>query len=414
MEKNKEKQNIPHGWQEQALAEICDIFNGSTPKRSISAYWNDGVIPWFTVDDIRSGGRIINKTNQKITEKGLKESSVKLLPAETVLLCCTASIGEVAFTTIPLTTNQQFNGLVSKDKSKLLPYYLFYSTQKLGENIKDKSGKTTISFLSVGTLSKVKILVPPLKEQQKIAEILNIVDEDIEKTKTTIKATEKLKRGLMQELFTRGIGHTKFQQTELGEIPESWKVCELGTVSKVERGKFSHRPRNDPRFFCGDIPFIQTGDVVNSGGRVKKYSQSLNQKGLEVSKFFPAGTIVLTIAANIGDTAILEFDSCFPDSLVGITVNPGMNNIFLEYFLSTRKKYLNGIATQSAQKNINLQKLNPMFVIVPDISEQKQMAEILLSVDVKITINKKLLAKQTELKKGLMQDLLSGKKRVNT
>ncbi|KKU12718.1 MAG: N-6 DNA methylase [Candidatus Magasanikbacteria bacterium GW2011_GWC2_45_8] len=153
------QKNIPKGWQEKKLGDVCDIVNGSTPKRSVSEYWENGNIPWFTVDDIRSNGRIISKTNQSITDKALKGTSVKLLPEDSVLLCCTASLGEVALTKIPLTTNQQFNGLVSKDKKNLFPYYLFYSAQKFGENLKSKSGKTTINFLSVGSLSKEKVLI---------------------------------------------------------------------------------------------------------------------------------------------------------------------------------------------------------------------------------------------------------------
>jgi type I restriction enzyme, S subunit len=413
MKTNAIQNNIPSGWQEKILGDVCDIINGSTPKRSVSEYWENGTIPWFTVDDIRSHGRIISATNQSITSRALKETSVRLIPEDSVLLCCTASIGEVAFTKIPLTTNQQFNGLVSKDKKTLFPYYLFYSAQKFGQNLKHKSGQTTINFLSAGSLKKEKILLPPIKEQQKIAEILSTVDEEIKKTDEIIAAIEKLKRGLMQQLFTRGIGHTKFKKTEIGEIPSEWKTEKLESIARVERGKFSHRPRNDPKFYGGNIPFIQTGDVVNSNGRIEKFSQTLNEEGLAISKKFLKGTIVLTIAANIGDTGILGFDSCFPDSLVGITANNSMDNVFLEYFLRTRKDYLNSIATQSAQKNINLQKLEPMLVIKPDIVEQYKIAKILSSVDEKISVNQKLKTKLTLLKKGLMQDLLSGEKRVN-
>jgi len=191
-----------NGWEEKRLGDICDIVNGSTPKRTVSEYWENGNIPWFTVEDIRSSGRIINKTNQSITDKALKETSVKLLPEDSVLLCCTASLGEVAFTKIPLTTNQQFNGLISKDKENLYPEYLFYSAQKLGESLKSKSGKTTISFLSVGTLSKEKILLPSLEEQQKIADIFSSIDEKISVNKKLKEKLITLKKGLMQDLLS--------------------------------------------------------------------------------------------------------------------------------------------------------------------------------------------------------------------
>ncbi|RJQ33051.1 restriction endonuclease subunit S [Candidatus Parcubacteria bacterium] len=265
----------------------------------------------------------------------------------------------------------------------------------------------------ISQYQNMEVVVPPLPEQKKIAEILGTVDDEIRKTDEVIVATEKLKRGLMQQLFTRGIGHTKFKKTEIGEIPEGWIISKLSEVAKVERGKFSHRPRNAPEFYGGDIPFIQTGDVVDSNGKISSYTQTLNEKGLSVSKLFRKGTIVITIAANIGDTGILQFDSCFPDSLVGITPSEKIDAVFLEYYLRTKKEYLNSISTQSAQKNINLEKLNPLLVVLPAKDEQQKIAEIMSSIDEKISINQKLKGRLTFLKKGLMQDLLSGRVRAN-
>ena len=106
---------IDPDWLMVALGDVCDIFNGSTPSRKKTEYWKNGTVPWFTVDDIRRNGRIIRKTIQLTTKKALEETSLSLLPRSTVLVCCTASVGECAFAEIELTTNQQFNGLVVKD-----------------------------------------------------------------------------------------------------------------------------------------------------------------------------------------------------------------------------------------------------------------------------------------------------------
>jgi type I restriction enzyme S subunit len=256
------------------------------------------------------------------------------------------------------------------------------------------------------------ILEPSIFEQKKIVDVLTSVDDEIKKIDSVVLQTEELKKGLMQDLFAKGIGHKKFKKTEIGTIPEEWNISKLSEVAKVERGKFSHRPRNAPEFYGGDIPFIQTGNVVNSNGKISSYTQTLNEKGLSVSKLFKKGTIVITIAANIGDTGILQFDSCFPDSLIGITPSEKIDSIFLEYYLRTQKEYLNSISTQSAQKNINLEKLNPLPIILPTKDEQKKIAGILLSIDEKIIVNTKYRATLTKLKKGLMSDLLSGKVRV--
>src|SRR6185369_2428032 len=109
------------------LSEVCDIFNGSTPSKQEPRYWNCGTVPWFTVEDIRKNGRIVESTEKFVTTEALNETSLKLLPKHSVLLCCTASVGEYAFTEIELTTNQQFNGLVVNRAfaERLLPKFLF-------------------------------------------------------------------------------------------------------------------------------------------------------------------------------------------------------------------------------------------------------------------------------------------------
>ncbi len=256
------------------------------------------------------------------------------------------------------------------------------------------------------------IVIPLLHEQSKIGEILSSLDKEIQKIESIVLETGTLRSALMQVLFTEGIGHKSFKKTEVGKLPETWSVKKLSQIATVERGKFSHRPRNAPEFYGGDIPFIQTGDVVNSNGRINSYHQTLNEKGLAVSKLFKKGTIVITIAANIGDTGILEFDSCFPDSLIGITCSSEIDSVFLEFYLRTQKNYLNSISTQSAQKNINLEKLNPLFIVLPPMVEQKRIANILYSLDEKIEVGKQLKTEFVQLKKGLMSDLLSGKVRV--
>lgn len=124
-----------------------------------------------------------------------------------------------------------------------------------------------------------------------------------------------------------------FKQTEIGALPVEWEIAPFGTLASIERGKFSARPRNDPRFYGGDIPFLQTGDVTRSGGVIEQYSQTLNSDGLRVSKLFPKGTLLFTIAANIGDVGITAFDAAFPDSLVAVSPRSSIDKQWLFYEL---------------------------------------------------------------------------------
>ena len=144
-------------------------------------------------------------------------------------------------------------------------------------------------------------------------------------------------------------------------VPNGWNFKTLDELAIVERGKFSARPRNDPRYYGGSIPFVQTGDIASSKTYLTDYSQTLNEEGLKVSKLFPKNTILITIAANIGDTAITSFDVACPDSLVAIQpVAEKADTYWLKKILETRKTELDGQATQNAQKNINLQVLKPV------------------------------------------------------
>ena len=281
--------------------------------------------------------------------------------------------------------------------------------------------KNILAFINGGTRAKlnqadlrqIQLPLPPLSEQKKIAEILSSVDRSIEATEKLIAKLSDLKKALMQELFTKGIGHTRFKDSPLGRIPEEWEVKSLNRISKVSRGRFSPRPRNDPQYYGGNIPFVQTGDITRSTELyLHGFTQTLNQKGLKVSKMFPKGTIFITIAANIGDVAIANFDCACPDSVVGIISSKEINNIWLAYYLMQLKHYFDLQATQNAQKNINLEVLNPTKIPVPSALEQNQIASILSAEDKKIEKAKSRLEKLKDLKKGLMQDLLTGKVRV--
>ena len=181
--------DLPSTWKRFKFKDLFDIVNGFTPLRSNDEFWNKKEIPWFTIEDINLQGRTINHTKQFITKKALGKSSKRLLPPNTVLLCCTASVGEYAITNIPLTTNQQFNGLIIKDELKkyILPMYLYEFVKTLKPKLLSKSGKTTFNFLSTKKLSEFEIPIPPLEEQQrivdKIEQLLPLCD-DIEQLVT--------------------------------------------------------------------------------------------------------------------------------------------------------------------------------------------------------------------------------------
>ena len=315
-----------------------------------------------------------------------------------------------------------FDGLCSTDilalfsRNALDMRYLTQIAQwhPLQQHAVATSSGTKMPRTSWPQLGAFSFALPPHREQRKIAAILSSLDDAIEKTQAVIDQVQVVKRGLMQELLTRGLPgrHTRFKQTEIGEIPEEWEVVELASVTSVERGKFAHRPRNDPRFYGGQYPFIQTGNVAACDGLISTYSQTLNEDGLAISRLFPSGTIVVTIAANIGSTGIAAFDVAFPDSLVGIQTGPRVDTRFLELVLRIRKRALDRFAPESAQKNINLNTLKPLKIPLPDMSEQTKIAGCVWSIIMCLKNARAHHDGLTRVKSALMSVLLTGEVRV--
>jgi type I restriction enzyme S subunit len=196
-------------------------------------------------------------------------------------------------------------------------------------------------------------------------------------------------------------------------LPEGWQIIPLGQIARVERGRFSVRPRNDPRYYGGAHPFVQTGDITQSGVYLTKYSQTLNDAGLSVSKNFPANSILMTIAANIGEVVIATFPVACPDSIVGIVPYPTKADVvWLVHYLEMEKSGLDRKAPKLAQKNINLEVIKPLEIRLPPLPEQKKIADILSTWDAAIVTTGKLLVNAEAQKRALMQQLLTGKRRL--
>ncbi len=164
--------------------------------------------------------------------------------------------------------------------------------------------------------------------------------------------------------------------SSLPELPPFWSWSKLRDIGELSRGKSKHRPRNDPKLFGGEYPFIQTGDIARSNGWITKHTQTYSEIGLTQSRLFPINTLCITIAANIADTAILTYPACFPDSVVGFIPEEGMFEIlFAMYYLKVAQNNLESFAPATAQKNINLEILNDLAVPIPPLSEQKEIVQ---------------------------------------
>jgi type I restriction enzyme S subunit len=161
------------------------------------------------------------------------------------------------------------------------------------------------------------------------------------------------------------------------QLPSGWEWCHFADIGDLSRGKSKHRPRNDPWLFKdGFMPLVQTGDVAKPGRKIETFTYLYNENGVEQSLVWPQGTLCITIAANIGETGILDFEACFPDSVVGfIPFESGIKNEYIEYFLRTAQKSLEDFAPATAQKNINLEILQDLLIPLPPVSELNRIIE---------------------------------------
>ncbi len=226
-----------------------------------------------------------------------------------------------------------------------------------------------------------------------IVKVLDKVSEIIANRKAELEKLDELIKARFVEMFGDPVSNPK------GLIERT--LPELGEFG---RGVSKHRPRNDEALLGGVYPLIQTGDVANSGLYITEYHSTYSELGLRQSKMWNEGTLCITIAANIAKTAILGFDACFPDSVVGFNANENTNNVFVHYWFSFFQEILESQAPESAQKNINLKILSELKVIVPDIQEQKEFVAFVVQVNKSKAAVQKALNQTQLLFDSLMQE----------
>lgn len=242
-------------------------------------------------------------------------------------------------------------------------------------------------------LENALIPLPPLETQKQIAKTLDTVAEMLAVRKRQLESLNKLTKSIFCDMFGDPVTNEK-----------GWEIKKLSEIGIINRGVSKHRPRNDPALLGGVHPLIQTGDVANADFIIRQYNQTYSDLGLQQSKMWSAGTLCITIAANIAKTAILGFDACFPDSVVGFNANEKTNNVFVFFWFGFFQKIIEAQAPESAQKNINLRILNNLEVIVPPIELQNQFAEIVTKIEEQKALVKKAIDETQYLFDSLMSE----------
>ncbi|MCT7492666.1 restriction endonuclease subunit S [Aliarcobacter cryaerophilus] len=371
--------SLPDGWNEKKLNTLCKLEYGKNLPTTImldygyKVFGANGVIGYYSEFNCEN-------IEVLISCRGANSGVVNLSPKESFV------------------TN---NSIRCKDldvssTDKMFLYYFLKTYDK--SKIVTGSAQPQVTIQS---LDLVSIPLPPLEEQKRIVAKLDILFAKIDKAialhQKNIDEADIFMASVLNDVFV--------------ELEEKYEKIPLFDVADVNRGKSKHRPRNDKKLFGGNYPFIQTGDVRNANKYIDTFSETYSEFGLSQSKLWKKGTICMTIAANIGDVAILNIDSCFPDSVVGI-YSENNSNDFLYYFLLTLKQQLESQATTTAQMNINLKILQTIGVPLPPLKTQQKVVSYLDEISNKMEkikqIQKEKMQSLKELKASILDKAFKG------
>jgi type I restriction enzyme, S subunit len=368
---------LPKGWSVQPIDSLCTrVTSGGTPSRKVNAYYENGSILWIKSSELKDW--YVHDSSEKITGDALGSSSAKLLPKDTVLLALYGdgrTITSLGILAKEAACNQACCAMIC-DTRKSHPHFLLYSLKCHRHELIGLASGASQRNLSGKLLRQFPIAVPPLPTQRKIAGVLSAYDDLIENNTRQIAILEEMAQAIYREWFVhfRFPGHekVKFFDSPLGSIPEGWEVNELTAIGFVGRGRSRHRPRNEPSLYGGPYPFFQTGDIKGANTHLWAHTQTYSDLGLAQSKLWDAGTLCITIAANIAETAILARKGCFPDSVVGFIADPEkVDVVYVKMFLDSIKQSMQNASRGTTQDNLSVEKLLTFQIPTPPLVQIK-------------------------------------------
>jgi len=288
---------------------------------------------------------------------------------------------------------------------------LVMQTDRFWDEVISRSAGSLSPRIKWRDLSSIDVLLPPPEVQGKISKLIFSVQDNIEKNENLIQVAEKLKKGLLEELLTKGIGHKKFKKTELGEIPEEWNVFTIGSLCSVRRGA-SPRPIEDKRYFSEKGPgWIRISDITSVYKYVRKTEQYLSGMGASASVRVGKGDLVMSICATIGKPIIIDMDACIHDGFVLFQdIKKSVLPEYLFYILLRNESYFKSQKQEGTQGNLNTLIVAGTRIAIPDkIEEQKVIVSLLNNMDGLIDNLNNALENGKLLKRRLLNDFMCRK-----
>ena len=407
---------IPEEWYISKLSELAQIKRGASPRPINNPKWfsEKKNVGWIRISDVTKTKKYLNSTEQYLSDEGVAKSRL-VKPNDLIMSIC-ATVGKPIILNIDACIHDGFILFDDLNNSKIITDYLYYLLQKKEEEFKGMGQTGTQANLNTNIVGSTLIAIPTIKEQKKIASILSTVDEQIDNVDALIEKNKELKKGLMQTLLTKGIGHTKFKKTEIGEIPEEWEVKKVEDICEVKGGKRlpkGYQLEDEDNAF----PYIRVADMYMGGIKqddIKYVPRDIVDKikNYKISK----DDLFISVAGTLGIVGQV------PDELDGANLtenadklcNIQINKLYLMKVLQSNiiQSIIEAEQTKSAQPKLALTRIKEFLIPIPSDREQVKIASILVEVDEKINVYENKKNKLEMLKKGLMQKLLIGKIRV--
>ncbi len=403
-----EKQNVPQlrfpefkkEWEDKLLESIATRGSGHTPSKSHPEYYNGG-IKWVSLaDSKRLDQGYIYETEIEISKEGLENSSAVLHPAETVILSRDAGVGKSAVTFSEMAVSQHFIAWQGIE-GKLSNWFLYSILQIHKREFERIAVGNTIKTIGLPYFKKMKVTIPLLPEQQKIASFLSAVDKKIEQLTRKKELLEEYKKGVMQKLFPKpGEQHPELRfKDENGEDFPDWEVKRLYKIASFFSG--GTPATGNKEYYGGDIPFIKSGEIENS-----KTEQFINENALSNSsaKMVNEGDILMALyGANSGEIAISKINGAINQAILCIRTKQITNYIF--YYLWVIKERVVSTYLQGGQGNLSASIVKKIQIPIPCVKEQELLVKFISELDNRNSTIEASIQKTQDFKKGLLQKM---------
>jgi type I restriction enzyme S subunit len=400
--KDTEIGRIPKEWEIKKISQVALISMGQSPP-SQTYNKNKVGLPFF------QGKTDFTDKYPKITIWCSKPK--KIANINDILISVRAPVGDVNISPVNCCIGRGISSL-KIDKSNSTTF-IFYSLKYYKNFFKNISYGSTFQSINKYQLMNFKLAIPPLEEQKKIAYVLSKIQNGIEIQNKLIKSLQELKKSMMHKLFTEGIGHTEFKDTEIGRIPKEWEIKKIKDVSlKIKAG--GTPSRKESKYWNGKIPFVLINDMTNSGIYLYNTKQFITELGLSNSSAWlvPKNSLLISMYATIGEAVINKISVATNQAILAIITKPCFNTEFGLYTIRYYKNILSKQNVQSTQKNVNKAIVENFEIPIPPLEEQKRIADILSAIDNKISIEERRKESFEKLFKTMLNKLMTGQIRT--